>query len=114
MLVLEEYFKGHRYQWDAPGYHSDMVQWDKDMMHKIMSCTKSFTSACIAIAIEEGFIDNVNRSIFDYLPGHHQYKSGGKEDITLEHLLTMTSGLEWNEWNAAHDTSANDIDRIYF
>jgi CubicO group peptidase (beta-lactamase class C family) len=113
-LVLEEYFQGHEYQWDAPGYHGKMVQWNVDMMHHNMSCTKSFTSACIGIAIEKGYIQNVHQSIFDYLPDHQQFKTGGKEYITIEHLLTMTSGLAWNEWGAAHGTSANDIDRIYF
>lgn len=114
MLVFEEYFKGHRYQWDAPKYYGELVQWDSNMLHRIMSCTKSFTSACIGIAIEKGYIDNVHQSIFDYLPDHQDYNTENKHNITLEHLLTMTSGLAWNEWNAPHGTSANDIDRIYF
>ena len=33
--------------------------------------------------------------------------------IAVEHLLTMTSGLEWDEWSGAHGTTANDIDVIY-
>jgi CubicO group peptidase (beta-lactamase class C family) len=112
-LVFEEYFKGHIYQWDGPGYHGEHVQWDRDMLHHTMSCTKSFTSACIGIAIEQGFIDDVHQSIFNYLPGHQHLNSDGKDRITIEHLLTMTSGLQWNEWGAPHGTSANDIDRIY-
>ena len=114
MLVFEEYFNGHRYQWDAPGYRGEQVQWDASMLHQIMSCTKSVTSACIGIAIEKQFIQSVHQSIFDYLPNHQQYKRDGKEAITIEHLLTMTSGLQWNEWNAPHGTAANDIDRLYF
>jgi len=112
-LVFEEYFYGHTYKWSAPGYHGEMVQWDKEKLHPIMSCTKSFTSACIGIAVDKGQIESVHQSIFDYLPDHQQFRVGGKENITIEHLLTMTSGLAWNEWNAAHGTSANDIDRIY-
>ena len=113
-LVLERYFQGHKYQWDGPKYFGDLVQWDSKTPHHIMSCTKSFTSACIGIAVDKGFIKDVNQSIFDYLPDHQQFKKDGKQDITIEHLLTMSSGLAWNEWNAAHGTSANDIDRIYF
>ena len=113
-LVVEEYFAGYKYQWDAPNYQGEFVQWDREMLHPIMSCAKSYTSALIGIAIKKGFIKSVNQSIFDYLPDHQQFKSGGKENITIEHLLTMTSGLAWNEWGAAHGTSANDIDRIYF
>ncbi len=113
-LVFEEYYTGHKYQWDGPGYHGEWVQWNKDMLHHTMSCSKSFTSACIGIAIDEGYIGNVHESIFNYLPDHQQFNNNGKEKITIEHLVTMTSGLKWNEWNAAHGTSANDIDRIYF
>ncbi|TFH20537.1 MAG: class C beta-lactamase-related serine hydrolase [Bacteroidia bacterium] len=113
-LVLEEYFQGHKYQWDARNYHGDMVQWDRDMLHSNMSVTKSFTSACIGIAIERGFIDDVNQSIFDYLPDHQHFKTDNREYITIEHLLTMSSGLACDEWSSAHGTSANDIDRLYF
>jgi CubicO group peptidase (beta-lactamase class C family) len=113
-LVLEEYFQGHKYQWDAPKYHGEMVNWNREMAHPIMSCTKSFTSACIGIAIDHGFIDNVHQSIFDYLPDHQRLKTNNREYITIEHLLTMTSGLAWNEWGAPHGSSANDIDMLYF
>ena len=113
-LVLEKYFQGFDYQWDAPGYRGELLQWSAEMPHDMMSCTKSFTSTFIGIAIDKGFIKNVNQSIFDFLPEHQQYAKGGKAKITIEHLLTMSSGLEWNEWSAMHGTSANDIDRIYF
>jgi len=112
-LVFEEYFQGHKYKWDAPYYQGEWVQWDRTMKHQIMSCTKSVTSACINLAIENGFIQNVNQSIFDYLPDHQQYNSGQKKNITIEHLLTMTSGLQWDEWHAPHATAENDIDRLY-
>lgn len=112
-LVFEEYFAGHEFKWDAPGYYGPWLQWNRDLPHKIMSCTKSITSACICIAIGEGFIESVRQSIFDYLPEHQQFNSGGKQNITIEHLLTMSSGLKWNEWNAPHATAANDIDRLY-
>lgn len=78
-----------------------------------MSTTKSITSAIVGIAADKGYID-VHKSIFNYLPDHQQYKTGGKENITVEHLLTMTSGLAWDEWHGAHGTTSNDIDRIYF
>jgi len=112
-LVFEEYFPGYRYKWDAPYYIGDPVKWDLTMKHQIMSCTKSVTSACINIAIEKGLIRSVNESIFDYLPEYQQFNSGLKSEITIEHLLTMTSGLAWDEWHASHATAANDIDRLY-
>ncbi|HYQ55930.1 MAG TPA: serine hydrolase [Draconibacterium sp.] len=113
-LVFEQYFEGHQYQWDAPKYHGDLVQWTATMPHPIMSCTKSFTSACIGIAIDKGFIKSVDQSIFDYLPDHQNLKKDNKNYITIENLLTMTSGLAWDEWNAAHGGQlSNDYDHLY-
>lgn len=113
MLVFEEYLEGNKYKWDGEYYYGDRIKWNKDSLHMIMSCTKSITSAIVGIAVDKGYF-NVEESIFNYLPNHQQYKTDGKENITIENLLTMTSGLEWDEWHAAHSTVANDIDRIYF
>ena len=114
LLVAEEYFQGHRYKWDAPNYHGELVNWDISMAHEMMSVTKSFTSACIAIAIDKGFIESVHQSIFDYLPDHQHLKTNNREYITIEHLVTMTSGLAWDEWSVAHGSAANDIDALWF
>lgn len=114
MLVFEEYYKGHRYQWDAPDYHGELVNWDQNMAHEMMSVTKSFTSACIGIAIDQGFIESVHQSIFDYLPDHQHLKTDNREYITIEHLVTMTMGLAWDEWSVAHGSAVNDIDGLWF
>ena len=114
MLVVEEYFQGHKYKWDAPNYHGELVNWNRNMTHEMMSCTKSVTSACIGIAIDKGFIKSIHQSIFDYLPNHQHLKVDNREYITIEHLITMTSGLAWDEWSAAHGSSANDIDMLWF
>ncbi len=113
-LVFEDYFQGHTYQWDAPGHFGEYVTWTRDRQHCIHSDSKSFTSLCIGIAIEEGFIESVDQSIFDYLPGYESYKKDGKEDITIEHLLTMTSGLEWEEWKIDLGSIENDQIGIWF
>ena len=113
-LVLEEYFTGHIYQWDAPNHHGELVTWDRNMLHVIMSVTKSITSTCIGIAIDKGFIESVHQSIFDYLPEHQHLNTDGKDKITIEHLLTMTSGLEWDEWGAPLSSPDNDIVGIWF
>lgn len=114
LLVVEEYFQGHRYKWDEPAYHGEFVNWDKSMAHEMMSVTKSFTSACIGIAVDKGFIKSVDQSIFDYLTDHQHLKVDNREYITIEHLITMTSGLAWDEWSVAHGSSANDIDALWF
>jgi hypothetical protein len=113
-LVVEEYFWGHKWQWDAPYHHGENVTWNRTMSHNIMSVTKSVTSACIGIAIDRGFIESVHQTIFDYLPEHKHLIANGKDKITIEHLLTMTSGLEWREWSAPYSSAENPTIGIWF
>jgi len=113
-LVLEEYFRGHAYLWEAANHHGGMVSWNREMLHNVMSVTKSITSICVGIAVDKGFIKNVHQSIFDYLPEHRYLATHGKEKITIEHLLTMTSGLEWREWSAPYSSPENPVIGIWF
>lgn len=113
-LVFEEYYPGHKYKWDGPGHHGEWVDWEPAMQHNIMSVTKSITSLCIGIAIEQGIIENVQQSIFDFLPDHRHLMMGGKESITIEHLLTMTAGLRWPEWTAPYSSLENPAIGIFF
>lgn len=108
-LVFEEYFPGHDYLWDGLDFHGDWVNWDVDRRHNIHSAGKSITSACIGIAIGQGFIESVDQSIFDYLPDYQNLNTDGKDKITIEHLLTMTSGLEWDEWGSSYASADNDV-----
>jgi len=113
-LVLEEYFTGHEYIWEAANHHGEVVAWNRTMDHSIHSVTKSITSICIGIAVDKGYIDSVHQSIFDYLPDHQHLNTDGKDKITIEHLLTMTSGLEWQEWSAPYSSRENDVIEIWF
>lgn len=64
--------------------------------HVIYSCTKSVTSALIGIAIEEGAIGGVQDRVLDYFPDRRvDNLDDAKQSLTLEHLLTMSSGLDW-------------------
>lgn len=58
------------------------------------SITKSFVSAVLGIAIEEGYMTSVNQPITDFLK---DFKHEGFEKITLEHLLDMRSGIDFDE-----------------
>jgi len=113
-LVLEEYFPGHDYQWEAPYHLGEWVNWDEERLHQVQSVTKSITSTCVGIAVDHGFIKSVHQSIFDYLPGYEHFKKDGKKNITIEHLLTMTSGLQWDEWSAPLSSVENDIIGVWF
>lgn len=113
-LVLEEYFTGHDHQWDHPNHHGDLVTWDMDMPHYAHSVSKSITSMCVGIAIDKGFIDNAQQSIFEYLPYYQYLKTEANQEITIEHLLSGTSGLKWAEWNAPLSSIANDQVAVWY
>lgn len=63
--------------------------------HKINSCTKSFTSALMGIAIDKGLIKNVNQPVLPYFD-EVENADPNASFITIEDLLTMRSGFEWN------------------
>lgn len=113
-LVFEEYFDGHVFNYDSTNHHGELVTFDGTMLHDVMSVTKSITSICIGIAVDKGFIKSVDESIFEYLPDHQHLQTDGKDKIAIEHLLTMTSGLEWNEWALPYANKNNDAVAIYY
>lgn len=67
----------------------------KDIKHIIYSCTKSITSALVGIAVDKGYIKSINQPVLDFFPEKtFANLDERKRAITLEHLLTMSSGLK--------------------
>lgn len=64
----------------------------------IYSVTKSIVSLLIGIAVDKGCIKSVSQKVLDFFP-HYQVKHGEQtiQDITLEHLLTMTAPYKYEE-----------------
>lgn len=58
------------------------------------SMAKSVTSILIGCAIDDGLIQSVNDPVTRYIP---ELAARGFDRVTLEHLLQMTSGLDFNE-----------------
>ncbi len=71
----------------------------RDSIVTSFSVAKSFTSALIGIAIEEGFIGDVNDPITEYLPELAE-RDPRFESITLRHLLMMSSGLDYQAYRS--------------
>jgi CubicO group peptidase (beta-lactamase class C family) len=67
---------------------------EMDEMYTSFSVAKSYISALIGIAIDEGKIKSVDEPITNYLDF---FKNEGFEKITIEHLLNMESGIDFNE-----------------
>ena len=81
-LVFEAYFNGH----------------GRDSLHDIRSATKSLTSALVGIAIAKGLVDGTHVNVISSFPSYAPYANDDtrKQTITVEHLLTMASGLDAN------------------
>jgi CubicO group peptidase (beta-lactamase class C family) len=90
----------------AEQYYS--IYFDEMVEHKIHSCTKSFTSAAVGIAIDRGYINGVNERMFEFFPEYEMDNlTEEKKSITLEHLLTMSAGLDWNELDVYYSDPEN-------
>ena len=70
----------------------------RNTLHWMASITKTITSTLIGIAIDKGFIESTDAKLHELLPQFaDQFKDPEKRMIALKHIMTMTSGLEWNE-----------------
>ncbi len=68
---------------------------DRDRFGHIQSATKSITSLILGIVKSNGYIDSLDQSLYSIFPEKFPADSR-KRDITLRHLLTMTSGLSFD------------------
>lgn len=80
----------------AEQYYSD--DYGPEDLHRIYSCTKSLTSALFGIASGKGLLGNLDQKMVEFFPEYEiQNMSEDKQNINLEHLLTMSAGLAWYE-----------------
>jgi CubicO group peptidase (beta-lactamase class C family) len=94
-LIYEHYFAGYD---QNNGKNLGYIDHGASDLHDCRSITKSVVSACIGIAIEHKFIGSIDEPVFNYFPEYSRYNDSIKSKITIRHLLTMTSGLSWNEY----------------
>ena len=58
------------------------------------SVAKSITSVLVGAALRDGHIRSMDDKVSDYIP---QMKGSAYDDVSIRQLLTMTSGVRWNE-----------------
>ena len=92
-LAFEAYYHGHT----------------RDTPHDIRSATKSITSLLTGIAIDRGAFASVDVPLMTYL-GDRYPNITDKDDLTLRHLLTMSSGLDCHDRDR---TTRGQEDRMY-
>ncbi len=73
-----------------------------DTRHELYSCTKSFIATLIGIALDKGYLTGRDQRIVDFFPERaFAHLDQQKVAMTLDDLLTMRSGLDWKEGDAA-------------
>ena len=77
--------------------------------HIIWSVSKSFLSALVGIALDEGLIEDINDPIIKYLK---DFKDTGYEGVSIKNLLQMSSGIEFNEDYGDPNSDINRYARV--
>lgn len=79
---------------DTIQYEKYWGKYDESAVVPSFSMAKAITSILIGCAVDDGFIQSVDEPITNYIP---ELKENGFDQVTMEHLLQMTSGLKFNE-----------------
>tara|TARA_R110002049_G_scaffold241231_1_gene415037 strand:+ start:1334 stop:2440 length:1107 start_codon:yes stop_codon:yes gene_type:complete len=79
---------------DSIQYEAYFDGYEESSIVPSFSMAKSITSLLIGKAIEEGLIQSVDEPITNYIP---ELKENGFDKVSIESLLQMTSGLDYNE-----------------
>lgn len=94
-LVFEEYFHG----------------FDRDSLHDTRSASKSLTGSLVGFAMQAGVPVHLQDGLYSGLPAYRGLAADdpAKTKITLEHVITMSTGLACNDWD---DESPGGEDRM--
>jgi CubicO group peptidase (beta-lactamase class C family) len=83
------------YNYYDPAWHP---YYRKGPLHTMQSVSKSVTSTLIGIAKGEGVLGDLDAKALPFFEGFRTRSDDPRwKSITLRHLLTMTSGIEWDE-----------------
>jgi len=106
-LIVEEYFRA-----DGKICGPYIREVYRDRIGEVASVTKSFTSALYGIAIREGYIDSINEPVFALFPEYPELQTEENSGVQIRHLLSMSSGLAWNENSIPIGHPKNDVQRM--
>jgi CubicO group peptidase (beta-lactamase class C family) len=102
-LVMERYYTGADERLGVP---IGTVAYGPDVKHDLRSISKSVTSMLVGIALGQGKFPELDTPVMDLFPEYASLRNADNGRITFRHLLTMTSGLKWDE-SLPYDNPAN-------
>ena len=93
-LFLERYFSGGDQRWGEP---LGRVDFGPEVLHDVRSVSKSVVGLLYGIALAEDKVPPLDAPLLDHFPYHDLAADPARRKMTVEHALTMTLGLDWNE-----------------
>jgi CubicO group peptidase (beta-lactamase class C family) len=70
------------------------LDFDSEGRWTSFSVAKSLTSTLVGMAVRDGYIKSMDDKVSDYIA---EMKGSAYDDVSIRQLLTMTSGVAWNE-----------------
>ncbi|MFS8046272.1 serine hydrolase domain-containing protein [Rhizobium sp. BR 314] len=104
---LEYYGTGPDENW---GTSLGDVAFDADTLHDLRSVTKSVTGLLYGIALDRGLVPSLDASLYEQFPEYGDLaKDPARAGITINHALTMTLGMEWDESRPYYDPLNSEL-----
>ena len=108
-LVYERYFAGK--DWRLNMALGD-VSFDAGTKNDVRSISKSVTSLFVGIALDRGLLTDLDTPVFSFFPEYDDLRTPEKDRIALRHILTMSSGLAWDETSVPYGNPSNTYWRM--
>ena len=105
-LVLERYFEGED---QARGIGAvGRVTFKPDTMHDLRSCSKSIVGLLYGVALQRGKVPPPDAPLFSAFPEYADLANlDGRDRLTIQHVLTMTMGTDWDESSLVYSDPRN-------
>jgi CubicO group peptidase (beta-lactamase class C family) len=105
-LLLERYFEGDDQARGIGGIGH--VTFKSDTMHDLRSCSKSIIGLLYGIALRQGKVPSPEIPLFSAFPEYADLASkDGRDRLTIQHVLTMTMGTDWDESSLVYSDPRN-------
>jgi CubicO group peptidase (beta-lactamase class C family) len=105
--ILESYGKGPDESWGQP---LGNVVFDAGTLHDLRSVTKSVVSLLYGIALEKALVPTLDTPVLSIFDDYKDLSSDPERmRRTVEHALTMSLGLEWDESRPSTDPENSEI-----
>ena len=105
--VLERYDDGQDENWGRP---LGRVSFGPDTLHDVRSVTKSIVGLLYGIALDQGLVAPPEAPLLPQFPEYPDLLTDpNRARLTVEHALTMTLGMEWNESLPYTDPANSEI-----